>query len=210
MDACTRTAGASQDIEARNGPPPGIALLNQVEAISALSLLRRPGVFASLLAIALTSSFLAFLRFGATPRFWCLVPVFVVLAAIFVLDLRTKIIPDVLTLPGILYAFGVAAFLESPSFTDALFGAIVGGGTVLLLAVISRGAFGGGDIKLVSMLAAALGWKTSLAVLALSQLLASIFVLIILLLRGPAAKHSFFPIGAVISLLGMIALLGVP
>ena len=133
----------------------------------------------------------------------------IVLAVIVVLDFRTKIIPDAITLPGIVYALCVAAFMENPSLSEAVLGAVVGGGIVLLLAVVSRGAFGGGDIKLMGMLGAALGWKGAIAVLALSQVMAALIALVLLTLRR-ARRHDFFPVGAVISLLGTVMLLGGP
>ena len=188
---------------------PEIPLRMQGEAARALALLRRPVCLASVFAIALISSFLAFLRFGGTPRLWCLVPLFIALAVIIVLDLRTKIIPDVVTLPGTVYALVVAAFMENPSLGGALLGAVVGAGIVLLLAVVSHGAIGGGDIKLLAMLGAALGWKGALTVLAFSQVAAAL-VALTLLIACRARRRDLFPVGAIISLLGMIMLLGGP
>ena len=188
---------------------PGIPLRMQGEAARALALLRRPVCLASVLALALTSTVIAFLRFGWTPRLWCLVPLFIALAVIIVLDLRTKVIPDVITIPGLAYALVVAAFIESPSLGGAVLGAVVGGGIVFLVAVISRGAVGGGDIKLMGMLGAALGWKGALAVLAFSQVAAAL-VALTLLVAQRAKRRDLLPVGAIISLLGMVMLLGGP
>jgi Flp pilus assembly protein protease CpaA len=133
----------------------------------------------------------------------------VALAVIIVLDLRTKIIPDVVTLSGIVYALVVAAFMENPSLSGAVLGAVAGGGIVLLLAVVSRGAVGGGDIKLMGMLGAALGWKGAFAVLAFSQVAAALVALALLILHR-ARRRDTFPVGAIISLFGMLMLLGGP
>lgn len=188
---------------------PGIPLRMQGEAARALALLRRPVCLASVLALALTSTVIAFLRFGWTPRLWCLVPLFIALAIIIVLDLRTKVIPDVVTLPGIAYALVIATFMESPSLAGAVVGAVTGGGIVWLVAVVSRGAVGGGDIKLMGMLGAALGWKGALAVLAFSQVAAAL-VALTLLVAQRAKRRDLLPVGAIISLLGMVMLLGGP
>ena len=181
----------------------------QDEAACALALLRRPLSVGAVLALALTFSVIAFLRFGWTPRLWCLVPLLIALAVIIVLDLRTKIIPDVVTLPGIVYALAVAAFGESPSLGQAVLGAVAGGGIVFLLAVVSRGAMGGGDIKLMAMLGAALGWQGALAVLAFSQVVAALIALALLIARR-AGRRDILPVGAIISLLGAVMLLGGP
>jgi prepilin signal peptidase PulO-like enzyme (type II secretory pathway) len=181
----------------------------QGEAARALALLRRPVCLASVLGLALTSTVIAFLRFGWTPRLWCLVPLLIALAVIIVLDLRTKVIPDVVTLPGIVYALAVAAFFETPPLGQAVLGAVVGGAIVLLVAVISRGAVGGGDIKLMAMLGAALEWKGALAVLAFSQVVAA-FVALGLLIASRASRRDPFPVGSIISFLGAVMLLGAP
>lgn len=181
----------------------------QDEAACALALLRRPLSAGGVLALALTFCVVAFLRFGWTPRLWYLVPLLIALALIIVLDLRTKIIPDVVTLPGIVYALAVAAFMESPSLGEAVLGAVTGGGIVLLLAVISRGAVGGGDIKLMAMLGAALGWKGALAVLAFSQLVAAL-VALVLLSAHRAGYRDYLPVGAFISFFGAVMLVGGP
>ena len=187
---------------------PGIPLRMQGEAARALALLRRPVCLASVLALALTSTVIAFLRFGWTPRLWCLVPLFIALAIIMVLDLRTKVIPDVVTLPGIAYALVIATFTESPSLAGAVLGAVTAGGIVWLVAVVSRGAIGGGDIKLMGMLGAALGWKGALAVLAFSQVAAALLALTLIAQR--ARRHDLLPVGAIISILGVVMLLGGP
>jgi prepilin signal peptidase PulO-like enzyme (type II secretory pathway) len=179
------------------------------EAARALALLCRPVCIASILALALNSCVIAFLRFDSTPRLWCLVPLLIGLAVITVLDIRTKIIPDILTLPGIAYGLLVAVFTESPSLPDALIGTVVGGGVVFVVAVVSRGAVGGGDIKLAAMLGAALGWRGVLAVLAFSQVAAAVVALALLITRR-ATWRDPLPVGAFISLIGAIMLLGAP
>ncbi len=181
----------------------------QDEATRALALLRRPVSIIAVLGIALAFSVVAFLRFGWTPHFWGLVPLLITLALTLVLDLRAKIIPDVVTLPGIVYALALAAVLESPPFWEAVLGAVTGGGVLLLVAVVSRGAVGGGDIKLMAMLGAALGWKGALVVLAFSHVAGAIIALGLLIARR-AGKRDSLPMGALISLLGAIMLLGGP
>jgi len=175
----------------------------------ALALLRQPVTVASVLGLALALSVIAFLRFGATPRLLALVPLLIALAVTIVLDLRAKMIPDFVTLPGIVYALALAVVLESPPLSEAVLGAVVGGGLLLLLAVVSRGAFGGGDIKLMAMLGAALGWKGALVVLAFSQVAAALVALGLLISRR-ATKRDLLPVGALISLLGAVMLLGRP
>ena len=133
----------------------------------------------------------------------------IALAAIIVLAFRTKVIPDIVTLPGIVYALAVTPFVQSPSVGQALLGVVVGGGIVFLIAVVSRGAIGGGDLKLMAMLGAALGWKGALVVLAFSQVAAALVALGLLIARR-AGRQDLLPVGAIISLLGAVMLLGTP
>jgi leader peptidase (prepilin peptidase)/N-methyltransferase len=131
-----------------------------------------------------------------------LLPLLGALVAIAVVDLTTKMIPDVLTLPGIAYAVALAALVSGgPSVIQAGLGVVVGGGLLLLLVMVTRGGIGGGDIKLVAMLGGALGWKAAVIAFGLSQLGGGLFVLY-LLLTGRAHRRKTLPIGTLIALIG--------
>ena len=144
------------------------------------------------------------------PRWWQLLPLLGALALVVVLDLRIRIIPDIITLPGLAYALGLAAVaVRSPTVLEAGLGALVGGGVVLLVAIVSRGGMGGGDIKLMTMLGAALGWRGALAALALSQVVGAVIGLGILVVRRRRpARH--LPVGALIAFFGAILLIYSP
>ena len=195
--------------EASHGAGVAPALCTEHKTACALLLLRRPTCATGVLALGLTFFVMAFLRFGWTPRLWYSVPLLIALAVIVVLDIRAKVIPDVVTLPGILYVLIVGALMDRLSFSSAILGAVTGGGIVFLVAVISRGAIGGGDIKLMAMLGTALGWKGALVVLALSQVSAALIVLG-LLIGGRLGRRDALPVGAIMSFLGAVMLLGGP
>jgi len=124
-----------------------------------------------------------------------------------VLDLRIRIIPDVITLPGLAYALGLAAVaVRSPTVVEAGLGALVGGGVLLLVAIVSRGGMGGGDVKLMAMLGAALGWRGALIALALSQVAGAVVAVGVLVVRRRRpARH--VPVGALIALFGAVLLI---
>jgi Flp pilus assembly protein protease CpaA len=124
------------------------------------------------------------------------------LAIVTVVDLRSRLIPDLVTLPALAYAVVIATIRQGPAgLLEAAAGALVGGGVVLLAAMLTRGGFGGGDVKLVAVVGAAVGWKAALAVLALSQLVGGAIALG-LLATHRANRKSPFPVGALIALLG--------
>ena len=144
----------------------------------------------------------AFQRLGLTPRWLALLPLLGALAAVVVVDLMTKMIPDVVTLPSMVYALVLATVSGGKAaLVDAGLGILVGGGLLLLLAVVTRGGIGGGDIKLVALLGSALGWKPALVAFALSQLGGGL-VLLYLLIIGRAERRKTLPIGALIALIG--------
>jgi Flp pilus assembly protein protease CpaA len=147
--------------------------------------------------------YLAFARLGWSPRVWGLIPLLLALGLVFMLDLRARIIPDVVTIPGIIYALGLSVLQGHPPLGQAALGALVGGGVLLGVAIVSRGGVGGGDIKLMTMLGASIGWRAALVVLGLSQLAALVLVAVLLVARRAPSP---FPIGALIAFLGAAAL----
>lgn len=153
-------------------------------------------------ALGLGFALLALQRLGLTPRWLALLPLLFVLAAIMVVDLMTKTIPDIVTLPSMVYALGLAAVSGGGvGLLEAGLGLLIGGGLLLLLAVVTRGGVGGGDIKLVALLGSALGWKPALIAFALSQLGGGV-VLLYLLITGRAERRRTLPIGSLIALIG--------
>jgi len=101
-------------------------------------------------------------RFGPVAA----LPVYMVLTsallAAAVIDLHHRILPDRITLPGIALGLIASATLLPATVVDALAGAALGGGLYFLIAVASRGGMGGGDIKLIAMIGAFLGWQAVL------------------------------------------------
>jgi len=101
-------------------------------------------------------------------------------------DIRTQMIPDAITLPLLAIFLIAAPFRTSYSspfdlslgldirwqqLINALLGAISCGGFLYLLAEVSNGKMGGGDIKFIAATGAYLGWYTTLLVLLLGSAL---------------------------------------
>ncbi|HVQ74594.1 MAG TPA: A24 family peptidase [Candidatus Binatia bacterium] len=163
--------------------------------------MRRPLPLAGVCAIAALLALLALGRLGPGVRWALLLPVLAALALVTVLDLRSRIIPDVVTLPTLAYALALAAARGLEALGEAALGAVAGGGVVLVVAVVSRGAMGGGDIKLMALLGASLGWQRALLVLAASQIIGGA-VALVLLAAHRATRKTRMPVGAIIALLG--------
>src|SRR5262245_25937608 len=182
--------------------PESVSRLGGISGRTVLKLLS-PGRVAAIVVLSLALLFLlAWSRAGLWPIL-ALTPLIVALAAIVVLDLAARIIPNVITLPMLAYALLLAATHMTMSLPQAVLGAVIGAGLPLIVAIIRRAAIGGGDVKLMAVLGAALGWKGALYVFALSHV-AGALVLLTLLLVHRSFPRGQFPIGAFISLVGAI------
>lgn len=89
---------------------------------------------------------------------------FSALLAISYIDFDYQIIPDAITLPGIGLGVLTAGTVLPIGLWDSVLGLLLGGGVLFALAWISPYLFGkegmgGGDIKLLAMIGAFLGWK---------------------------------------------------
>ncbi len=149
---------------------------------------------------------LAYLVMGPTPDFLVAAVFLAALVAITAIDLQHQIIPDVITLPGILA--GVAANLATGrvSWLESVIGIVVGGGIFLVIILASGGGMGGGDMKLGAMLGAFLGWKLGLLALLLG-VLAGGTVALCLLILGRKGRKEAIPFGPFLALGGAICML---
>jgi len=160
--------------------------------------------------ITALGSLALFLRFGPSLSYIIYFSFVAALIVITVIDLYHQIIPDVISLPGI--GIGLLASLILPRITlfNSLIGFLLGGGSLFLVATVyqwlfKREGMGGGDVKLLAMIGAFLGWKAVILTILLGSLIGSITGIIIILLKGKDFKYAipfgpFLSVGAVIAL----------
>ncbi len=129
------------------------------------------------------------------------------------IDLDIQLIPDVITLPGIVIGL-VAGSLILPDpfergsllgFKYSVIGLFSGGLLFYLIAVLSRGGMGGGDIKMMAMIGAFAGWKSVLLTTFAGSLLGSLVGISLMVFKGKGRKTKipfgpFLALGALISL----------
>ena len=151
----------------------------------------------------------AFHRLGSTWPAWRAVPILIALAFIVVTDLYLRIIPNRITIPLIAYTLLASLPSGASAFGRAILGALVCGLGILLLAVVSRGGIGGGDLKLMVAVGGALGWQSGLVVFVLSQVLALIGA-IAFAIAYRTILRGWLPIGAIIAALAAVAVITNP
>lgn len=154
---------------------------------------------------------IAWMRFGATWDFAIGAVLISTLIAITVIDLRHQIIPNVITLPGILA--GVLANLGTGRlrWTDVVLGILIGGGifyvfALLYLLIAKAEGMGMGDAKLGAMLGAFLGWKLALFGFAVASILGGPIGLA-LIASGVRGRKDPVPFGPFLAAGGVVALL---
>ena len=130
------------------------------------------------------------------------------MVVLFVVDLEHRILPDVITLPGIVVGFAFSLFMP-PGWMDSLIGIVVGGGSLWLLGEIyfrvrHEEGMGFGDVKMLAMIGAFLGWKLMLLTLVLSSFVGSIVGVAMIVLNRGDMKYAL-PFGTFLAIGAMVA-----
>lgn len=126
------------------------------------------------------------------------------------IDIDHQIIPDVISLPGVVLGIVFSAMGYGVPVVDSVIGAALGGGLLYLVAVgyhvwTGREGMGGGDIKLLAMIGAFLGWRGVLVALILGSFSGALIGVALILARGadsrlPIPFGPFLALGAVCAL----------
>lgn len=143
-----------------------------------------------------------------TPIYWIFVAALVVITFI---DLDHQIIPDVISLPGIVVGFLCSFFVPWVGWQNSLLGILLGGGLLMLIAYgyeffAKREGMGGGDIKLLAMLGAFLGWKAIFPIVFLASFAGTLIGVPLMLLQKRDGKLAL-PFGPFLALAAIIYLL---
>jgi prepilin signal peptidase PulO-like enzyme (type II secretory pathway) len=121
-------------------------------------------------------------------------------------DLLRYRVPNAVTYPGIVLAILAAGVMPGADLTSALISALVGGAFFLVMAIITRGGLGLGDVKLAVLIGAALGFPASYQALAFG-ILAGGLVMGLLLLCGVVSRKQAVPYAPFLALAAIAVVL---
>jgi leader peptidase (prepilin peptidase) / N-methyltransferase len=155
------------------------------------------------------------------------------IAVLVFIDYSHQILPNVITIPGALVGIALSPFQAEEHFRDLLsfsvasalypgapytalpwvgsiLGALLGGGILFLVAFLyqrvrKRQGLGMGDVKMMTMVGAFLGWRLALLTIFAGSLLGSVIGIFLILFRGKnlqskLAFGTFLGIGCAVSL----------
>lgn len=141
--------------------------------------------------------------------------IYIILASALIIiafiDLNEQIVPDVISLPGIVMGFILSFFVPYISYMNSALGVLVGGGLILIIGlagsvIFKKEAMGGGDVKLAAMIGAFLGWRYIIISLFLGFFLGALAG-IFLILSKIKSREDVVPFGPFIVLGSFITLL---
>ena len=130
------------------------------------------------------------------------------LVVLFAIDLQHQILPNVITVPGVVAGFAASWFLP-PGWLSSLIGAIAGGGILLAIAeayyrIRGQEGLGMGDVKMLAMIGAFLGWPLMILTLVLASFAGSL-VGVALLASRRGGMQAALPFGTFLALGALVA-----
>jgi len=127
---------------------------------------------------------------------------------LFVIDLQHRILPNAITVPGAVIGLVISVFLP-PGWVSSLIGVLVGGGLLFAVAeayyrVRGVDGLGMGDVKMLAMIGAFLGWQLALVTLMLASFGGAVLG-IGLLSTGRGGMQAALPFGTFLAVGAAIA-----
>lgn len=134
------------------------------------------------------------------------------LLVIIFIDLQHQIIPDMISLPGIMAGFILSFFSPLISRLDSLIGILCGGGILYGIALLyfflrKQEGMGGGDIKLLAMIGAFLGWQALPFVIFASSLSGALVGILVMVIERQEGLSTRIPFGPFLSLAALMYML---
>jgi leader peptidase (prepilin peptidase) / N-methyltransferase len=125
------------------------------------------------------------------------------LIVLFAIDLEHQLLPNAITLPGIVVGF-LFSFFTEPGWQASLIGILVGAGVLFGVAeayyrVRHEEGLGMGDVKMLAMIGAFLGWKLALLTLMMASLCGTVIGVLLIVTKRGGMKYAL-PFGTFLAL----------
>ena len=148
---------------------------------------------------------LSYRYFGWGLEFVSKVVFLSMLIVISFVDLEHRMIPDIISLSGMILGLGFSFLLKSITFWESLLGFLIGGVLLYLVALLGdllfkKESMGGGDIKMAAMIGAFLGWQRLLAALFIAVALGAFVGVVSMLTSSRVRKDKIIPFGPFLAL----------
>jgi leader peptidase (prepilin peptidase)/N-methyltransferase len=131
------------------------------------------------------------------------------LVVLFMIDLEHQILPNSITLPGIAIGL-VFSLFAPPGLGDAVIGAALGAGVLYAIAagyylVRKEEGMGMGDVKMLAMIGAFLGWRAVILTLVLSSFAGAVIGVALLATSRGGMRYAL-PFGTFLALGALVAM----
>jgi leader peptidase (prepilin peptidase)/N-methyltransferase len=125
------------------------------------------------------------------------------LIVLFAIDLEHHLLPNAITLPGIGVGLAFSVVTE-PGWQACLFGAVVGGGSLWLIAeayyrLRHEEGLGMGDVKMLAMIGAFIGWQLTIVTLMMASVAGSVVGILLIASRKGDMKYAL-PFGTFLAM----------
>jgi len=125
------------------------------------------------------------------------------LIVLFAIDLEHQLLPNVITLPLIVVGF-LFSFFTEPGWAASLIGILAGGGVLFAIAEIyyrvrHQEGLGMGDVKMLAMVGAFLGWKLTVLTLMLASFSGTLIGLVLIVSKRGGLQYAL-PFGTFLAL----------
>jgi leader peptidase (prepilin peptidase)/N-methyltransferase len=146
--------------------------------------------------------------FGFTPLMFVRVAFACALVVLFAIDLEHQILPDRITLPGIVIGFACSLLLP-PGPIMSLAGILAGGGILWAIAeawyrLRKVDAMGFGDVKMLAMVGAFLGLRLVLLTFVLATMIGGMIAVVLVATRR-ASMATAVPFGTMLAVAALVA-----
>lgn len=131
-----------------------------------------------------------------------------VLIVLFAIDFELQLLPNVITLPGIVVGL-LFSLVTEPGWQSAIIGMLIGGGVLWSIAEVyfrlrHEEGLGMGDVKMLAMVGTFVGWQLTLVTLMMASLAGSIVGVGLIALQRGTMKQAL-PFGTFLALGAMLA-----